>query len=454
MTSPAPKPSSITAFLVSEVRKLAGHALPDDVLEMARHCLLDWFGIAIGGAREPLVLKLLEEAREQGGHAQSTVIWHGERTSAALAALVNGSAADALDFSDAHLAMRGHTTPAVVATSLVLAESRGASGREFLAAIVAGVEMECRVGLLVAPPYLRWGFHPTGNLAPFGATAAAAQLLGLEPDRWAHALGIAATQAAGLLASGGTMSKPFHSGKAATNGLLAARLAHRDFIARPDAIEAPEGFVDTHATGRHEDLLYGSAGRYLILDTIFKSHAACQLTHSSIENMLALQHDHAFKPEDVVRIELEVPTRHLGVCNIQEPRTGLEGKFSLRATAAMALLGDDTRDIAAYDAERMKSAELMALRDRVHVSPRDDLEGGTSNATIELKDGRRLSASTDTYKPLGNLELQLDIVSRKFFSLVAPVLGEKRAARLREAILETDRLPSVQPLIELSNRDA
>lgn len=441
----------ITHYLVAEVRSMTSARLPDDVMEVARHSALDWFGIAIGGAQEPLVWKLLEEAREQGGHPLCTVIWHGERTSPAYAALVNGSAADAMDFSDANIAMRGHTTPAVVATALALAESRKASGMQFVTALVAGVEMECRVGLLVHPS-LRWGFHPTGNLAPFGATAAASHLLGLSPERWAYALGIAATQAAGLLASGGTMCKPFHSGKAATNGLLAANLAQRDFVSCADAIEASEGFVATHANDRHEEALYAAGGRYLILDTLFKSHAACQLTHSSIENMLIFKREHALAPEQVNRIELQVPKGFLAVCNIQEPKTGLEAKFSLRAAAAMALLGDETRDISAYTAERVTRPELVRLRDRICVTARDDLKGGTAIAIAELTDGRRLTATSDAYKPLGNLPLQRENVSRKFMMLVGPVLGEQRAAELRRRILEIDRLDSLAPLLKLATR--
>jgi 2-methylcitrate dehydratase PrpD len=440
--------ASVTAFLVSEVRGI-GPDFPADVVQVARHAVLDWLGIAVAGAGEPLVDKLLDEAREQGGNPVCTVVRHGARTSSSFAALINASAADALDFSDANLAMRGHTTPGVIATALALAEARKASGKEFLTAIVKGIEMECRVGLLANP--LRKGFHPTGNLAPFGATAAAAYLLGLDAGQWAHALGIAATQSAGLLASGGTMSKPFHSGKAAANGLMAASLAKRGFVARADAIEAADGFLETHATARAGmEALQAARGRYFILDTIFKSHAACQLTHSSIDNMLQLRKAHGFSPEQVARVELQVPAGFLSVCNIQEPKTGLEGKFSLRAVAAMALLGDDTRDIGAYTAERVTRPELRRLRDRVAVKPRDDLKGGVAIATIELIDGRRLDATSDCYQPLRDLALQRERVSQKFQALAGPVLGKDRAAELERVALQADALESVAPLLQLT----
>ncbi len=440
----------ITKFIIDDVRAMMAAPLPDDVVEAARQSVLDWFGIAIGGADEPLVEKLRAEAREQGGNPLATVVFHNEKTSTAYAALINGAMADALDFSDANLAMRGHTTPANVATALAMAEAQNASGMDFLRSVIAGIETGCRVGTLVNQPYLRRGFHPTGNLVPFGAAAAASQMLGLSADQWAHALGIAATQAAGLLASGGTMSKPFHSGKAATNGVIAAHLAKRDWIARPDALEVSEGFLATHATGMHDANLFAAKGRFFILDTVYKQHAACQLTHSSIENLLKLKREHGIGVGDIKRVELNVPNPHLAVCNIQQPRTGLEMKFSLKATAAMALLGDDTHAIAAYNEKRAADADLKGLSAKVEVNGRDELKAGLSISTIELNDGRRVTAQCDTYDPLRNFPLQRGLISKKFLKLAGGKIGEKAALSLQEAILGVEKLASVSPLLNLA----
>lgn len=440
----------LTAFIVDDVRALLAAPLPADVIEAARQSVLDWFGIAIGGADEPLVDKLRAEAREQGGNPLATVVYHGEKTSTAYAALINGAMADALDFSDANLAMRGHTTPANVATALAMAEAQGANGMAFLKAVIAGVETGCRVGTLVNQPYLRRGFHPTGNLVPFGAAAAAAQMMGLNAAQWAHALGIAATQAAGLLASGGTMSKPFHSGKAATNGVIAAHLAKRDWIARPDALEAPEGFLATHASGMHDDRLFAAKGRFFILDTVYKQHAACQLTHSSIENLLKIKREHGIRPEAVKAIELNVPGPHLAVCNIQEPRTGLEMKFSLKAVAAMAILGDDTHAIDAYNEKRAADAELKSLSQRVMVNGRDELKAGLSVTQVELVDGRKFSAQCDTYEPLRNFPYQRELVSKKFLKLAGGKLGPTVAEKLQARILTVEARPRAGELTELA----
>ena len=442
----------VTAALIADVLALSRSELPVDVMRVARHGVLDWFGGAISGSQEAVVLNLLEEARENGAHPICSVVGHPDRTSPGLAALVNGTAADALDFSDINQTMRGHTTPAVVAATLALAESRNATGIDVLRAIVGGVEMECRLGLLTNWPMLRKGFHPTGNFAVFGAVASAAWLLDLSPDQCAHALGLAATQAAGLLASGGTMAKPFHSGRAAMSGVLAAKLAKRGFVARPDAIEAEDGFLETHAPERHDDALNSVRGRYLILQTIFKAHAACVLTHGSIENMLKLSSEGSVTAGKLGHLEIQVAPVCLTVCNIQEATTGLEAKFSLRTVSAMALLGDDTREISTYTAERASHPDVQHLRDRISVKAREDLKGGVSVAIAELTDGRRVTATSDSYRRQEDLELQQTSVVRKFHSLATPVIGKERAARLQQQALTIDQLTSIRPLIELSTQ--
>ena len=439
-------PPGITEHLINQVRRLAGAALPEDALEAARNSVMDWMGVTIAGADDAMVHSLIAAAREQGGNAQASVIWHGERTSAALAALINGSASDSLDFADSNPNMRGHSTPAVVAAALAMAEARNLTGMQFLRGVIAGVEAECRVGLLVQKG-LKPGFHPTGNIAPFGAAAAAAWLRDLPPDRWPHALGVVATQASGLHNSGGTMSKPFHSGKAAMNGVLSASLAAHGFTGRPNAIEASEGFLSTHSDSVGEDLMRAADGRYLILDTTFKTHAACGLTHDTIDNILQAKREHGLSAEKIKHIDLDVPLLHLRVCNIQVPVTGLQAKFSLRAVAAMALLGDDTTDINAYTAALAARPDLVALRERITVNGRDELKSASVTA-IELTDGSRISVRSDARKPVRDPAQKREAVSRKFLLLAAPLLGDHAAASLHRAITTLQDLESVNPLVD------
>ncbi|MEP7215480.1 MAG: MmgE/PrpD family protein, partial [Anaerolineaceae bacterium] len=181
----------ITSALAARARAISFESLPDDVVFLARQCVLDWFGVTLAGADEPLARMLREEALENGGNAQATIIGGGLRTSVQQAALINGAASHALDFDDVQMTMSGHPSVPVLPALLALAEYRGASGADLIAAFVAGFEMECRVGALVMPGHYSTGFHATGTLGTFGAAAACAHLMGLNEEQWLNALGIA-----------------------------------------------------------------------------------------------------------------------------------------------------------------------------------------------------------------------------------------------------------------------
>ena len=286
------------------------------------------------------------------------------------AALVNGAAGHALDYDDVNMAMPGHPSVAILPGLLALAELRRSSGREVITAFVAGYETACRIGAAMQPGHYNLGFHSTGTVGAFGAAAACARLLGLDAEATAMALGIAGTQAAGLKSQFGTMCKPFHAGKAAQNGLLAARLAARGFSSRADIIECVQGFASTHGPDFSPEaaLATPEAGLHLFAN-LFKYHAACYLTHAPIECARRLREQHRLTPEAVAGITLRLDASCERVCNIQAPVDGLQSKFSLRQTVAMALAGVDTASLGAYSAENARDPALIrparADRDRL-----------------------------------------------------------------------------------------
>ena len=414
--------------------------LPADVLEIGKQCVLDWFGVTLAGREEPAARIVRAEAEAAGGKPEATVVGTPLRTSAAFAALVNGTTSHALDYDDTNLVMMGHATAPVLPAVLAEAEARGASGAELLAAFVAGVETECRLGLALSPGHYAAGWHPTGTLGALGAAAGCAALAGLDGERRRTALGLAATQAAGLKSAFGTMAKPLHAGKAAMNGLQAARLAARGFTARDEMVDGAQGFAETHAPELHAERLDSLAGRWLIRETLFKYHAACYLTHSTIENL------RGFAGREVEAVEVMVHPAALHVCNLAEPRTGLEGKFSLRATAAMALLGDDTADIAAFTDERITRPELVALRDRVTVRGDDSLAEAEAVAVV-VAGGGRSTRRSDAGAPNRDLADQWRRLDAKFHALAEPVLGRDRARRLAGAVRRLEELDSVAELV-------
>ena len=206
--------------------------------------------------------------------------------------------------------------------------------------------------MALQPGHYTRGFHATGTVGAFGAAAACAHLLGLDAEATGRALGIAGTQSAGLKSQFGTMCKPFHAGKAAQNGLLAARLAARGFSSRPDLIECAQGFAATHAPDFLPEKALAEPKRgFHIYGNLFKYHAACYMTHAPIECGRQLRERRRGARPTSRRSPCSSHHATDRVCNIPAPTDGLEAKFSLRQTVAMALAGVDTASLGAYSEE-------------------------------------------------------------------------------------------------------
>src|SRR5579864_4467555 len=301
------KVTDLTRALAAQACSVSYDALPETVRELARQCVLDYYGVAFAGADDPLVQILLDELSEAGGAEQASVIGRRGRLPALSAALVNGAIGHALDYDDVNLAMPGHPSVAILPGLLALAEQRQSSGREVIAAFVAGYETACRIGMALKPGHYDLGFHATATVGSFGAAAACARLLGLDAEATARALGIAGTQAAGLKSQFGTMCKPFHAGKASQNGLLAARLAARGFSSRGDLVECVQGFAATHGPEFHPDAAFAEPPNgFHIRANLFKYHAACYLTHGPIEAARAVRERHGGTPERIAGITLKL----------------------------------------------------------------------------------------------------------------------------------------------------
>jgi 2-methylcitrate dehydratase PrpD len=441
----------LTRALAEQARTLTYADLPDEVRALARQCVLDYLACTLAGAREELADILLAEMSEQGGTPVATAIGRGARLPVLSAALVNGAASHALDFDDVNLAMTGHPTVVLLSSLLALAEERGSSGVDVITAFVAGYELQCRLGLLLAPGhYNALGFHATGTLGSFGAAAACAHLMGLDAEQFSTALGIAGTQAAGLKSMFGTMCKPLHAGKAAYHGLLAARLAKRGFTSRGDVVECPQGFARTHSPDYNpEKALATPPGGFHIRNNLFKYHAACYMTHAPIEAARQLREQHGLRPEQIKRIHLSLDETCDRICNIAAPRTGLEAKFSLRLTTAMALAGVDTGGLAAYSEETAANPTLIALRDKVEF----DFQPGRSNTLaemeLELTDGKRVSTSYDSGVPATDVTEQGRRIVEKFTSLAEPILGGAKTHDLIGEVGRLDRLSDLRGMMRL-----
>ena len=417
--------------------------LPQDIHERARQSLLDWFAVTLGGCREeaPATLVAVLPPRDAADPRTAGVVGYDLRLSVLDAALLNGTSSHVLDFDDVNLAFLGHASVAVLAAALALAEERSSSVAEVVTAYVAGYETACRLAVALGPePYGR-GFHATGTGGTFAAAAACSRLLELDTQTTAQALGIAASQAAGLKCNFGTMTKSLHAGKACQSGLLSALLAARGFTADPNAIEAEQGFAAVSGgAGEAEAAL---ADGWHLRENLFKHHASCFFTHSTIEGLLALKRDRPFAAGDVAEVEIHVSDVELGTCAIPDPATGLEVKFSLAHLAAMTLLGRSTASIDDTDAA---DPEAVALRSRVALI-HDGEPGAPTRVEVRLSDGSGLSAAHDVNTPEADLDAQAARLAEKFRVLAEPVLGGERAQALLLALTEPEGARPVRELI-------
>ena len=388
--------------------------IPDHVVKVANQCILDWFGCALAGSTEPLS----EILRKQFGHRSGacTVIGSGLRLEAPTAALLNGASGHALDYDDTGVRVGCHSTAPVLPAVLAAAEEIGASGKELIAAFIAGVEIEGRIHHAMGPDHYPRGWHTTATYGTFGATAGVAHLLNLSRDQYATAMGLAASHACGVKANFGTMTKPYHPGRSAESGVNCARLAAAGFTASHDAVLGNQGFVQAASNaGDSTERLAAIADDWLILDTLFKYHAACHLTHSAIESVLKLRT--SLNVDDLSSLTITVNPHLLDICGVPEPKTGLEGKFSLRGTASLALNGIDTANPGNFVDDVIASSPVQALIDKVKVETDETLTSFQSKVVWVDVEQRAHTEFNDLSEPVADYDTQGDRLERKFASL-------------------------------------
>ena len=393
----------------------------DAPFDMMRLSLLDWAACGIAGRDEPVARITRGLALEDGGTAEASVIGSPTRLPARAAALVNGAASHALDYDDTHFAHIGHPSVAVIPAALAVAEGTRASSADFLTAALVGVEASIRTGVWLGRAHYQTGFHQTATAGAFGATVAAARLLGCDGRQMTQALGLVSTRAAGLKSQFGTMGKPYNAGIAAANGVEAALLAARGFVSNPAGIDGPQGFGPTHAGAADASALDGLGTAWLFQTISHKFHACCHGTHAMLEALAGLDCD----PAAITGLTVTTHPRWMSVCNSPAPKTGLEAKFSYRMTAAMALLGHDTGAIANFTDTLCADPSVIALRDKVTVVADAGLAETAAQVKLTLADGTVLNAAHDLNAPMA-----LDVRAAKLRHKAGALLGDEAATRL------------------------
>ena len=327
-----PPPTDVTRTLAQYVLSVRSDDLPDPVRKEARRTLLNWVGCAVGGSRHETVDVAIAALAPFSGPAQATVLGRRERLDILHASLMNGISSHVFDFDDTHLKTVIHPAGPVVSALLALAEHRPISGRDFLTSLVVGIEAECRIGNAVYPAHYDRGWHITGTAGVFGAAAACGRSLGLNEQQMVWALGLAATQPVGLREMFGTMTKSFHPGRAAQNGLTAALLASRGFTSTELALEGKSGWANVLSTSRDFEEITGNLGRtYEISLNTYKPFACGIVIHPTIDACIQLRNEHRLTADAIERIDLRVHPTRLGA-DRQDGRRRLASKASSAST--------------------------------------------------------------------------------------------------------------------------
>ena len=445
---------SIIEGIAERIGAISYADLPGEAVHWAKVAILDTVGVTLAGAAEPCA-RIVE--RVLGVTAGECLIFGTNRRAAPLdAALINGTAAHALDFDDVGNSLGGHPSVPILPALFALGETLDCTGQDFIAAYVAGFETEARIGRGVNLHHYEKGWHPTATIGVFGATAACCHLLGLDRAKTAQALAIAASLASGIKANFGTMTKPLHVGHTARSGLFAAQLAREGFTANPASLEHKQGFLlvfngagnfDADAIlegwGRPYDIVRPGLG--------IKQHPCCGSTHPAVDAMLLLRNEHDIAPDKVARIDSWTHPRRLAHTDRPDPQSGLDAKFSVQYCLARALIDGRIR-LDHFEGGAFRDPAVRALMRRVHAAPHPDTEAADKQLGAEVRitfdDGRTIATRVGAALGRGpDNPLPADALYAKFADCAGRALPAAQVEDLQRLLLQLDEVPSLQAVV-------
>jgi aconitate decarboxylase len=454
-----PGTTAVTSQLGLWVSGLALSSIPADVLSHLKLCMLDSIGCGLYGAIQPWgkIAGDVAVSFSGGCGGAASLFARAEKVSPADAALVNGTEIHGFEIDDAHVTSSLHPGAVTLPASLAVGEARHASGAEVLTALAAGYEVGLRVGVCAGVSHSTSGYHVTGTVGGLGAAAAAARLLKLSPQQSVHALGIGATQAAGLYAARtGAMTKRFHAGRAAQSGVLAAYLAQRGFTGSVDAIEAPFGGFMSTLHGQHDavTILADLGERWETAHVGLKAYAACASAHTTIDGVLELRR-RGLSPDNLDRMTVRMSKKgHLNIGWPYKPGEVIAAQMNGYYAAAVTLL-DGEAFIDQYDEARLADPQILALIPRIDFQhdPELDRGGAAKRHAVMIdavrKDGSALSAMIEQRRGSAGRPLSRDEIETKFRRIAKVVLPPSAIEELVELVGKIEQEPNVGRLVTL-----
>jgi 2-methylcitrate dehydratase PrpD len=437
-----------TKLLCSHLANAQFSDLSQAAIRESRRGVLDWIGCALAGSGHRTITTLLGVLQETTGKPIATVFGRKLKLGLLDAPLANGQMGHVLDYDDTHMGgVVLHTSSPVLAALFALAERAPVSGSALMLAYAVGFEAGVRAGR-TAPGHHRGGWHLTGTLGSIAAGAAAGKLIGLDAQKLTYALGIAATQSAGMQQNRGTMCKSFHAGKAASNGVLAALLAQNGFDSTQEMIEGKKGFSRIYSdVAAPDELNAGLDNGWLIETNGHKPYACGVVMHPLIDAMIALRSRESIDLAAVAEISLRVNPLVLSITDVVEPSTGLQSKFSTWHSAAVALL-DGAAGTAQYTDARAADPAVAALRKKVKPVADNSLRNDEAHASITVGN-RRVDVHIEHASGTALNPMSDDAIETKFLANAAPIIGTDRAERAATIVWSLEKQPDVRSLIDL-----
>src|SRR5262245_1612814 len=422
--------------------------LPASVRKEAARTTLNWVGCAVGGSRHETVGVAISAMSAFSGPAQASILGRKERLDILNAALINGISSHVLDYDDTHTRNIVHPAGPVISAILALSEHRPVSGHDFVTALVVGVDVECRIGNSVYPKHYDVGWHITGTAGVFGAAAASGKLLGLSEQQMLWAIGLAATQPVGLQEMFGSMTKSFHPGRAAQNGLTAAVLASKNFTSSEQSLEARYGLANVWTTARNYDDITKRLGEsFELSQNTYKPFACGVVMHATIDGCIQIRNENKLSVDEIDRVELKVHPLVMQLTSKKSPQTGLEGKFSIYHAAAVAWV-EGAGGIDQFSDRAVRDRTITSLRDRVSTVVDPTLHEDQVRITLVSKSGRPIEKFVE--HAVGSLDHPMsdkDLES-KFAGLANDVLPPDRQRKLMDLCWNVEGLAKAGAVAE------
>ncbi len=441
-----------TVDVVRFVRNLSFDQLPRDVVQKAKYCILDTIGCSLVGTATTEHAKILIDLlRELGGKREATIFGDGFKTTAMNAALANGTTAHSLDLDDAHRESFFHVGVGSIPAVLALAEKMRSSGKEIITATVAAFEVSIRLALAVNPSLRLKGFHTTGTCGTFGGAVGAGKILGLNEEQLLNTIGLAGPQAAGIFQfiEDGDMSKRFHPGKAAANGIFAALLAQKGYTGPYRVWEGRYGFPAVFAGEYKAEIMREGLGeRYRIMEVGLKIHAACRYTNTPIDATLMLVNQYGIKPEDVVKGEVRACKIAADQLKKKDVETLLDGQMSGPFSVALAI----AHRRAGYKdfMEGIRDRVVLELAKKIDMveEPKLGLKDRTAIVDLYTKDGKKYSQEVKLAKGEPEVPLSKEEIEGKFRDLASTALNSKKVEKAIEVVNDLENVQDIPELVK------